>query len=92
VNARPRFVRLARDIPLSVGYRPLKHPLREHIPAQGEPDLLGYDHELHLYETVESERFVAIVAQARSLEETLPAIPVHDDEPAAEEHDLWPAP
>ncbi|MEY4513316.1 MAG: hypothetical protein RLZZ450_5438 [Pseudomonadota bacterium] len=95
VNARPRFVRLVDDIPVSVGYRPLKHPLRERVPARGDAQLLGYDHELHLYEVADAERYGTVVAQARSLEETRESIPVHDegrDDASTDEHDRWPVP
>jgi putative long chain acyl-CoA synthase len=93
VNARPRFVRLRSEIPVSIGFRPMKHTFRAAPPRAGERDLLGYDHELHLYESVELARFEPLLVQARSLEESSLAIPIHDEEPGLhDEHDQRPAP
>ncbi|MDB4987046.1 MAG: Polyhydroxyalkanoic acid synthase, partial [Myxococcaceae bacterium] len=69
VNARPRFVRVERKIASSVGYRPLKHPLRAQKASAGEPDLLCYDHELHLYEPADAVHFEISRSQALALEE-----------------------
>lgn len=75
VNARPRFVRLADRIPLSVGFRPLKHALRADKPSPELPGLLCYDHELHTYEPVDAERFAESLRQALALEQSAPERP-----------------
>jgi putative long chain acyl-CoA synthase len=88
VNARPRFVRLERAIPISVGFRPLKHPLRARSVRAGEPDLLCYDHDLHLYEPADAAHFEVSLAQVLALEDHAPSLPMHEH--AAEELDQQP--
>jgi putative long chain acyl-CoA synthase len=74
VNARPRFLRVADAVPMSVGYRPLKHPLRARPPAHAEePGLLCYDHELQVYEPSTPERYARAIAQLRALEQPPPS-------------------
>jgi putative long chain acyl-CoA synthase len=82
VNARPRFVRMERAIAISVGFRPLKHPLRARAIAAGEPGLLGYDHELHLYEPVDAAQLEVSLEQARTLEDPDPAPTLFSEPPA----------
>jgi acyl-CoA synthetase (AMP-forming)/AMP-acid ligase II len=49
-HARPRFLRILPEIPMSVGYRPLKQKLREEPLAGTQHQTLRYDQELKLYE------------------------------------------
>jgi putative long chain acyl-CoA synthase len=70
VNARPRFVRREEALPMSVGYRPLKQPLRVRPLRADEPGLLVYDHELHTLSPADDARFAEALAQARALEST----------------------
>jgi putative long chain acyl-CoA synthase len=49
-NARPRFVRVRDQVPMSVGYRPMKQPLRDEGVAAEDRDTLAYDQELRLYQ------------------------------------------
>lgn len=69
VNARPRFVRIAREVPLSAGYRPRKHVLRAEPPEESEEDTWCYDHELARYEPMSAARYGESLAQARALEQ-----------------------
>ena len=74
VNARPRFLRIVDSVPMSVGYRPLKHPLRARPPERAdEPGLLCYDHELQVYEPSDPERYARAIGQLRALEQPAPA-------------------
>lgn len=68
VNARPRFVRVAPEIALSVGYRPMKHALRDATPRAGDSGLYCYDHELRAYEPASPEAYARAIAQLRLLE------------------------
>ncbi|MET0283948.1 MAG: alpha/beta fold hydrolase [Polyangiales bacterium] len=68
VNARPRFVRRERGVSLSVGFRPLKQPLRDHPLRADEEGLWVYDHELHAFTVADERRFAEALAQARALE------------------------
>ncbi len=68
VNARPRFVRREEAVPLSVGFRPLKQPLREHVLRADEAGLWVYDHELHALVPADERTFQEAITQARSLE------------------------
>jgi putative long chain acyl-CoA synthase len=68
VNARPRFVRREESLPMSVGFRPLKQPLREHPLRANEEGLWAYDHELNLLAPADERRFAEAIVQARSLE------------------------
>jgi len=72
VNGRPRFVRIRSEVPMSVGFRPLKSELRRELPSTREADLLCYDHALSGYAPVDEARFALCVAQARELEEGEP--------------------
>lgn len=67
VNARPRFIRVAREIPLSVGYRPVKHALRI-APTSDEPNLYCYDHEAGTYEPAAGDAFAGALRQLEDLE------------------------
>jgi putative long chain acyl-CoA synthase len=62
-NACPRFV-LKRDrIEMSVGYRPMKQPLREQGVSASDADALRYDSEHHLYEPLTESNYAKTVAQ-----------------------------
>jgi hypothetical protein len=58
-NATPRFVKTIDSIEMSVGYRPLKQPLRERGIAENDTNCLRYDSEHHLYEPLTPENFAA---------------------------------
>ncbi len=62
-NARPRFVRLRDEIPMSVGYRPMKQPLREEGLWPDDRDTLAYDQDLRLYQPLQPSSYAASVAQ-----------------------------
>ena len=65
-HARPRFIRRVQEIPLSVGYRPLKQRLREEALAAGQGETLRYDQELKLYEPFDGTAAPASEAPAAS--------------------------
>ena len=67
LNARPRFVRVRDEVPMSVGFRPLKHTLRQ-PPNDSESGLIGYDHELGAYVHLDAASYARCLAQARELE------------------------
>jgi putative long chain acyl-CoA synthase len=78
VNAHPRFVRLRSELPMSVGYRPLKHVLRAAPPRPLERPLYGYDHELNRYVVSDEATFASCLAQARELERAEPPPALRD--------------
>ena len=63
-NARPRFVRLRDEVPMSVGYRPMKQPLREQGVQAIDLDTLAYDQDLRLYQPLQPSVYAVSVAQA----------------------------
>jgi fatty-acyl-CoA synthase len=63
-NARPRFLRVRDQVPLSAGYRPQKQPLREEPLRPDEPGTWVYDQDLRLYQPLTPERYAIGVAQA----------------------------
>ncbi|MFT3921619.1 MAG: AMP-binding protein [Myxococcales bacterium] len=63
-NARPRFVRVRDDVPMSVGYRPMKQPLRDQGVQPTDLDTLAYDQDLRLYQPVQPAVYAVSVAQA----------------------------
>ncbi|MET0340854.1 MAG: AMP-binding protein [Polyangiales bacterium] len=82
VNARPRFLRLAGAIEMSVGYRPLKHPLRAAPPEQAdEAQLYCYDHELEAYAPSDEAHYARSLAQLRALEQPAPTLRTLDSYP-----------
>ncbi len=70
VNARPRFMRVAHAVPMSVGFRPLKHVLRTSPPQPDEDRLYAYDHEQRDYVLADRAHYEESVAQASTLEPT----------------------
>ncbi len=62
-NARPRFVRIALSVPMSVGYRPMKQPLRELPLTEDDKDTLAYDQELRLYQPLLPDGYKTAVVQ-----------------------------
>lgn len=62
-NACPRFVQKRASVKMSVGYRPMKQPLREEGIGPDAPDTLRYDSEHHLYEPLTRENYADTLAQ-----------------------------
>ncbi len=50
-NLRPSFVRMRDTVSMSVGFRPLKKPLRDEGVDERDPRTLRYDLEKHRYQT-----------------------------------------
>jgi putative long chain acyl-CoA synthase len=63
-NACPRFVQQRDQIEMSVGYRPMKQPLRDRGISAADPSTLRYDSEHHLYEPLSESNFAATITQA----------------------------
>lgn len=77
-NARPRFVRLCTSVPMSVGYRPMKQPLRAVRVAPEDKNTLAYDQELRLYQPLLPNGYAVSISQvggalpeANSVDESL---------------------
>jgi acyl-CoA synthetase (AMP-forming)/AMP-acid ligase II len=62
-NACPRFVKTIDTVEMSVGYRPLKQPLRERGIQESDEGCLRYDAEHHLYEPLTPANFAESLRQ-----------------------------
>jgi len=74
-NARPRLIRVHDDIPVTVGYRPLKQRLREEAIKGRSGNTLRYDQELKVYEPFEQSDAGASSPPGRRVSGHAPAKP-----------------
>jgi hypothetical protein len=77
-NARPRFVQEREHIAMSVGYRPIKQPLRDEGVREDAANTLRYDSEAHLYEPLHAHNYGRTLAQVGGHART-EASPARDD-------------